>query len=103
MMKLPEQFKRLMLDDTKELTEKTGERLAEWAMGGERQKDRRDILDLAREAAAGGSDVFKKFWTGASREERVKIESIGPELAKIRGKADKEQSERSTEGDFALT
>ncbi len=41
------------------------------------------ILDVAREAAGGGSDIFKIWWEGATQTDRAAAMTIKDELTKI--------------------
>jgi hypothetical protein len=49
-------------------------------------------LDLAREAASGGSDVFRAWWRNATKQEREAAQAIADELKTIRETADNEHS-----------
>lgn len=98
MMKLPQQF-RALFSKSQPLSEEMGRDMAEWAKGITHQtrEPNPEILALAREAARGGSDVFKTWWTNASRDERADAETIKVELAKLRADADDEQKKREEE------
>lgn len=96
MIKPAEQFGELFRE-ARPLDEQHGVGLARWAMG-DRAQDRLDIADLAREAAAGGSDVFSKFYLGCSNNERKQVERMKDELVPIKAKADAEQAERAKQG-----
>ncbi len=54
-----------------------------------------ETLELARDAAKGGTDVFTTWWKSASQDERVAAKTIGDELAALRTNADKEQADRA--------
>jgi hypothetical protein len=53
-----------------------------------------ETLDLARDAARGGSDVFATWWKGASADERANANSIKFEIAELRSAADAEHAAR---------
>lgn len=97
-IKLQEQHKAAFYGSD-QIDEKVGEALAKWARGQEIPVDPPDekTLELAREAARGGSDVFATWWRGASQQQRRSAKSIEPEIAEIRKTADKEQAERDGE------
>lgn len=90
MMKLPEQF-RSLLPAGQPLDETIGARMAEWAAGVKREPNAA-TLDLAREAARGGSDVFKTWWKNASADERRDAKTIEAELKAIRDEEDARQA-----------
>lgn len=92
MIKLPEQFKKLFRDPAP-LSEDVGRKLAEWAKGDTEAPPVTDeILELARTASDGGSDVFKTFWLGLTKPERAAVEKIKDELAKRRAESDARQA-----------
>ena len=100
MMKLPEQFRTIFAKGNVALTEDVGRSMAEWAKGGVASKAREPVaetLELARTAARGGSDVFKVWWKGASKEEREDATTIGDELKQLRDQSDAEQMQRTEE------
>lgn len=93
-IKLPEQFAWIR-ESGGALTRDIGQRLAEWARGttAEPREPSAATLDLAREAASGGSDVFKTWWNNASADERRDAKTISDELARVRAEADARQAE----------
>lgn len=95
MMKLPEQFRHLF-PTGQTLDEGLGFAMAEWASGSKRGPDAK-TLELAREAAGGGSDVFKIWWKNASATERRDAKTIEAELKQLREEADARQA--APEGD----
>jgi len=52
-----------------------------------------ETLDLARTAARGGSDVFDKWWKGASKDERADAVTIMDEIKAIRAESDAAQQD----------
>lgn len=98
MMKIPAQFRGIIDRPGQELTEDIGARLAEWARGVVPEARKVDIetLALARDAARGGSDVFKTWWKGATADERADATTIIDELKQLRAEADAEQDARDT-------
>lgn len=54
-------------------------------------------LALARDAARGGTDVFRTWWKGATPDERDDAKSVMAELQGLCATADAEQSAREFE------
>lgn len=101
MMKLPEQFRSLFGTD-QTLDESLGAAMAEWASGKKREPNAK-TLELAREAAGGGTDVFKTWWKNASAAERNDAKTIEAELKGLRDAADARHAAQESDGDTPAT
>lgn len=60
-IKCADQFK-MLFDDRRPMTEATGFAMAEWARGGGNSAAEKAMMEMAREAARGGSASFTEFW-----------------------------------------
>lgn len=79
--KLPEML-RPLIREGEQLSEQTGQRLAEWARGGAAMPEARpsaedaslDLLRLARDAANDGLQSLETWWKTRSKDERKALE-----------------------------
>ena len=60
-IKVADQFKNIM-DPRQPMSEATGFAMAEWAKGQGGAQRQKEVMDLAREKARGGTEVFKAWW-----------------------------------------
>ncbi len=60
-IKVADQFKGL-LDPQRPMSEATGKTMAEWAKGQGGAQKQKEVMDLAREKARGGTDSFMSWW-----------------------------------------
>ena len=67
----------------------TGERIAAWAKGEQKQRPAVEVHEEARTAANLGKEAFKAWWKEASKQERTYANSIIEELKRLCEKADK--------------
>lgn len=62
-IKVADQFKGLF-DRRQPMNENTGRAMAEWAKGQDGAQKQKELMDLAREKARGGTDAFTHWWNG---------------------------------------
>lgn len=93
-MKLPEQFKAIFAE-SKSLDEDIGQKLAEWAKGGQAPAFVRDdkVSDTdAFEAAQRGAVAFREYWSGLTKRDRAALMPQMDKFKRIAADADARNS-----------
>lgn len=76
--------------DNEPITLETGHKLAAWARGDAGDKHEAKLLSEAQEAAEGGIEVLKAFWTRLDKADRAAIRSQAGRLKAIAERSDTE-------------
>lgn len=101
-IKVADQFKAL-LDPRRPMNEETGKQMAMWALqqgDGQRQKE---ILDLARSKARGGTKAFTAWWNSEEgKQNRPICRTILTELQDISAEADQNAEMEDSDDPFGL-
>ena len=79
-IKVADQFKGL-LNPQRPMSEATGHAMAEWAKGQGGAQKQKEVMDLAREKARGGTEMFTAWWQSAEgKEARPTVRPIMDEI-----------------------
>lgn len=89
-IKVADQFKNLF-NPRQPMSEATGSAMAEWAKGQGGAQKQKEVMDLAREKARGGSQAFRVWWTSEDgKAARNVVRPIMDDIQAICAAADEE-------------
>lgn len=99
-IKVADQFKTL-LNPRAPMGAETGRAMAEWARGQGEAQRQKELLDLARNIARGGSEAFKAWWASdEGRTARPIVRTIIDDLQRIAGEADNATEQQDSDNPF---
>lgn len=87
-IKVADQFKGLF-DPRRPMSEATGAAMADWAKGQGGAQKQKELMDLAREVARGGTEAFRQWWNSPEgKSSREVVKPIMDEIMRLCAAAD---------------
>lgn len=88
LLKCPDHFRGLFANQAR-LSMETGERMREWAENGGQDRETKQLLDKAENAARGGKASLQEFWSGLDKQtQRPVVHTIMDRLKELAVAAD---------------